>query len=289
MNPDFDDFDDVPGQQNEEPRSRSLPRLVVGVAIVAFIALAWYAYRSGSDAVKPGEIEYVEAESEGYKEKPEEPGGEEFPHKDKTIYDAISPYAADDAPKVEKLLPEPEQPVKPKEIARSKADSWVNDTIRTADKELEAAPAANAGKTAVEKSDSLSKEIEKSIAAATDSDAPVAKPVAKAEAPKPEPVKPQAKPVAAAKPAAPAAASSGSYKVQLGAYKTEAEAKQTAARILAKNGDVLAGKAQSIQRAELPNGVFFRLRFGGFATTEAAKAACAKLSARGQGCFYAGK
>lgn len=284
MNPDFDDYDDVPGAQGDEPRTRALPRLVVVVAVLAFIALAWYAYRSGSDSVKPGDIEFVEAGSKGYKERPEEPGGEEFPHKDKTIYDAISPYAADDAPKVEKLLPEPEEPVKPKEVASGSAESWVNDGIRKQDEAQDAA--AQPAKTVEEKAAELSKEVEASIAAPVAVKPVEVKPVATkpVEAAKPAP-KPA--PVVAEKPAA--AASSGSYKVQLGAYKTEAEAKQTAARILGKNGDVLSGKPQSIVRADLPNGTFYRLRIGGFATPEAAKAACSKLSSRGQGCFYAGK
>lgn len=315
MNPDFDDFDDVPQQPSDEPRSRALPRLVVVVAIAGFVALAWYAYQSGSDSMRTGEIEFVEADSDSYKEKPAEPGGEEFPHKDKTIYDAISPYAADDAPKVEKLLPEPEQPVKP--VAESKAsDTWVSDAVR--EKEEPSAPVqtktvedaaiasaiAASEKTAAQKSEELSKEIEKSIESAEPikTAAPVeakpaeVKPVevksveVKNETVKPVPVvTPVPKPVVVEKPAVSQVASSGVYKIQLGAYKTEAEAKQTASRIISKNGDVLSGKPQFIVKADLPNGTFYRLRFGGFTSPEAAKAACGKLSGRGQGCFYAGK
>lgn len=315
MNPDFDDFDDVPQQSSDEPRSRALPRLVVIVAVAGFVALAWYAYQSGSDSMRTGEIEFVEAESDSYKEKPAEPGGEEFPHKDKTIYDAISPYAADDAPKVEKLLPEPEQPVKP--VVESKAsDTWVSDAVREKEEPAESAPSESvenaaiasaitaSEKTAAQKSEALSKSIEKSIASVepVKTAAPVevkpaqVKPVdtkpaeVKAEAAKPAPVAtPAPKATAVEKSPAPQVASSSVFKIQLGAYKTEAEAKQTASRIVGKNGDVLSGKPQFIVKADLPNGTFYRLRFGGFTSPEAAKAACSKLTGRGQGCFYAGK
>lgn len=304
MNTDFDDYDDVATPQTEdEPRSRVLPRVVVGVAVAGFLGLAWYAYQSGSDSMRTGEIEFVEAEAGAYKEKPLDAGGEEFPHKDKTIYDAISPYAADDAPKVEKLLPEPEEPVKPAITAtEEKPTKPATNTV-----ESEAVKAVSAPATVAEKSESLAKEVEASIAKAA---APVVKPV-DLEAPvaatpekKPEPITPEptkVAPVAAATPkpsaqplvapaASPAAgAATGPFKVQVGAYKSEAEAKQMAARIAAKFGAALGGKAHTISRADLPNGTFYRLRFGGFATADAAKAACAKLSAGGQGCFFAGK
>ncbi len=313
MNPDFDDFDDVPQQQEEERSNRSLPRLVVGVVVVAFICLAWYAYRSGSDSLQGGEIEFVEAEDQGFKERPAEPGGEEFLHKDKTIYDAISSYEADGAPKVEKLLPEPEQPVKPKEMGDASSDTWVSDEVRKESGKSEVdAPATTdpvqsalvaSEQNAAAKAEALSKAVEKSIAGTEEAEAktvtkteatpaPVAKtePVKEPAAAKP-PVteaKPKATPAPASAPTS-TANSSGVYKIQLGAYKSEAEAKQTASRILGKNGDLLSGKPQFIVRADLANGTYYRLRFGGFASPEAAKAACGKLSARSQACFYAGK
>lgn len=310
MNPDFDDFDDVPSaQRDDETRSRVLPRVVVAVAIAGFIGLAWYAYQSGSDSMRTDDIAFVEAETTDYKERPAEAGGEEFPHKDKTIYDAISPYAADDAPKVEKLLPEPEQPVKPE--ATASADTFVKDSEVAAKEKASdsaqtaalASAVASTTESTAEKSKQLAKEVEATIAKV--SDKPIENPapaeIAKAtEAksastpPAPEVTAQPKAPEVAAKPtpvAAPAPQTSGNgpFKVQLGAYKSESEANQTAKRILGKNGDVLAGKSQFIVKADLPNGTFYRLRFGGFATPEAAKSACATLTGRGQGCFFAGK
>ena len=93
-------------------------------------------------------------------------------------------------------------------------------------------------------------------------------------------------PDAAKKPAA--AKATGAYQIQLGAYKSEAEATANWKKISGKFAGVLAG-GPVIVKADLPSGTFYRLRTGGFASSDAAKAACAKLSAQGQACFPAGK
>ena len=91
------------------------------------------------------------------------------------------------------------------------------------------------------------------------------------------------------KSAAPAVASGSGFKIQLGAFKSQAEADQNWARISSKHADILGGYAHLVVKADLPNGTYYRLRVSGYATADAAKQACAKLSARGQGCFFAGK
>ncbi len=80
----------------------------------------------------------------------------------------------------------------------------------------------------------------------------------------------------------------GNYKVQLGAFKSETEALTQWKKIVAKNSDVLHGAA-IVVKADLPSGTFYRLRASGYASADAAKAACAKLALRGQACFPAGK
>lgn len=72
----------------------------------------------------------------------------------------------------------------------------------------------------------------------------------------------------------------GGTQVQLGAYKSEQEAQAAWKKISAKFPAVLGG-SPSIIKAELDNGTFYRLR----TAVSDAKAACAKLSAKGQACF----
>lgn len=89
----------------------------------------------------------------------------------------------------------------------------------------------------------------------------------------------QAAPVAkkdAAKLAVNATAASG--QIQLGAYKSQEEAETAWKKIASKNG--LSG-SPVIVKADLPNGMFYRLR----TVASDPKAACAKLVAKGQACF----
>lgn len=324
MKPDFGDFQGR-GGQGPAGASRAVSWLVLGLAASGFVALAWYAYQSGSESVKSDDIVTIEADSSAYKTAPENPGGEEFPHQDKTIYNAID-GSGEGEEKVEKLLPEPEEPLPPsQEIVASEpkeatANTWVNDKLRTQDEKDEAKANAEPEAAApAEAAPEAAKPVEVPEAPVAEKATPVAeKPVevVKEVAPKPLPVKLAApavtkempkgteipKPIIAPtvpaqetapvaetpKPAAPAAAN-GAFKVQLGAYGSQAEAESNWARIKGKLGDVIGGNPHEIIKAVLPNGTYYRLRVGGFASPDAAKAACTKISARAQGCFYVGK
>jgi hypothetical protein len=352
MNDDYDDFEDEPRSGNSGLRGRSLQRLIVVVAVGAFLSLAVYAYRSSDNNGAQSEaIETVEADTASYKEKPTDPGGETFPHKDKTIYEAIAPQNGAADPKAEKLLPEPEQPQTPPQAAKAEASGWVNADVKAPASqptdvkpvEPKEAPVSAAG--AEEKTASLSKEIEKSLATveakapqpvapavvaphvaavqenkveevakseaapaapapaadvaesksaevkvAAPQPTPAAKPAEVAPAPKTAAVKKPAEKPAPAKavPAKPMIVK-GKYMVQLGAYKSEAEAKQTAKRIAEKHRDILGSRPQTIVRADVNGATFYRLRIGGFSNADATKAACAVLTKRSQACFPAGK
>ncbi|MGB8602077.1 MAG: SPOR domain-containing protein [Rhizomicrobium sp.] len=136
---------------------------------------------------------------------------------------------------------------------------------------------------------------------------PAAKvPAQKPVAAKPVEAKPEAKsvaaPKAAAKPAeksaekaavaekpvAKTAVKAGSYMLQLGAYKTEAEADTAWKSYKAKHAAALGGAAPDIQKADLGDkGTWYRLRTGPFASKDAAGAQCDKLKADGGSCFPA--
>lgn len=289
---DFDDFDDY--NNEETPRSRAMSWVVLAIALSGFVALAWYAYHSGSQSVTDGQLVVIKADESPIKEKPADAGGEQFPHQDKTIYDTISPYRTGDNTKVEKLLPEPEEPIIEEE-QQSATKTWVNDKLRTVS---DAEEKINAQ---LEKTEAAKKEEPKAEAAKPASVVEAKKEEPKVEAPKHE--APKAKPVeevkkeeskatapAPAPTPAPAVSSGSGYKVQLGAYGSEAEAEQNWARISGKHAGILSGFSHVIVKAEVPGkGTFYRLRVSGFETPDMAKQTCAKLSAAGQGCFYAGR
>lgn len=311
MRPDLDEFEEM-NEAGSERSSRAMSWVVLSVAVIGFGALAYYAYQSGTQSVGDGQMLVVEADSSPIKEAPADPGGEQFPHKDKTIYDTLSPYRTDEQ-KVEKLLPDPEEPVIPEpavgesEPAKTEAtSSYVNNESANktstevepapvkpvpASEEAAAAPVAETPKAEVKPAPVEVAEVPVATKTTT---VPEKKPEpVKVEAPKAEPVKaPAPKPVAEKKPApAPvktAPAATGDFKVQLGAFKSEAEARTTWSKLTAKHGDVIKG-SPIIVKADVNGTTFYRLRASGFASADAAKKACTTLSGRGQACFFAGK
>lgn len=324
MRPD-DDYDDLAPEIEEAPRSRAMSWLVLAVAVGGFAALFYYAYYSGSKSAQDGEVLVVEADDAPIKQTPENPEGEQFANQDKTIYDVISPNAATQETG-EKLLPDPEEPViidRDEEASAPAAHApapttYVSKEIATAAPAVDPvdasslkpadaiAPLAPAEPKKAEPVVAPLKKVETPVEPLRKADVPaktgaptfvneapvVTKKEAPAVAPAPAPVKKPAAPEVVKKPAAPAAAaapaSGGSYKVQLGAFKSEAEARATWGKITSKFAGTISG-SPIIVKADLPNGTFYRLRASGFASPEAAKAACAKLAAAKQACFPAGK
>jgi cell division septation protein DedD len=107
-----------------------------------------------------------------------------------------------------------------------------------------------------------------------------------------------AQPSAAASPEAPAstatapaatqaaALSTGSFRIQLAAVKSEAAAKKTWKRLVAKHQDLLGPLTMEIVRADLGGqGIYYRVQAGPFTDKTAARDACAKLKAQGQQCL----
>lgn len=103
-------------------------------------------------------------------------------------------------------------------------------------------------------------------------------------------VKPKEEPKAAIKkenvaPAAPAD-DKGVIKVQLGAYRSEKEAKDAWDVMLKKHAGLLADVQPSIVKADLgAKGIYYRLRVGKFPSPVEASVLCAKLTSVGQQCI----
>jgi hypothetical protein len=101
----------------------------------------------------------------------------------------------------------------------------------------------------------------------------------------PAPLKPAAmKPVDT--PAKPAA--SGSYLLQVGAFKSDAEARTAWKAYQSKHAALLNGFGPDVQKVDLGDkGTWYRLRIASFADKDAAVAVCDRLKAQGGSCFLA--
>ena len=94
-----------------------------------------------------------------------------------------------------------------------------------------------------------------------------------------------AKPLAAVPaPASPAAA--GGYVLQIGAYKSQADAETAWKAYQGRHAALLAGHSQNIQQVDLgEKGTWYRLRVGGLGDREVALALCDRLKADGGSCI----
>ncbi|MEQ8807341.1 MAG: SPOR domain-containing protein, partial [Rhodospirillales bacterium] len=99
-------------------------------------------------------------------------------------------------------------------------------------------------------------------------------PAAKAESPAPS------------APAATETAAVDGWQVQLAASRAATAAKAEGERLKQKHSDVLGKLTVSIMRADLgAKGVFYRIRLGPARDKDQARAVCAQLAKRGQGCL----
>jgi len=85
-----------------------------------------------------------------------------------------------------------------------------------------------------------------------------------------------------------APAAGGAYVLQIGAYKSEADADAAWKTYSAKHGATLSGHTKDVKQVDLgEKGTWYRLRVGSFADKNAAAAMCSKLTAEGGACFPA--
>ncbi|HEY2035358.1 MAG TPA: SPOR domain-containing protein [Rhizomicrobium sp.] len=156
----------------------------------------------------------------------------------------------------------------------------------------EAAPAAEAPKPSAMAQAPVTKPAEKPVVATLKpveakpvppESKPVSKPVETATLPPPAAVKP-----AAAETASPApAAAAGAYVLQIGAYKSQADA-DTAWKAFKSKHPMTSGYSEDVRKADLGDkGTWYRLRMGSFAGKSAAASFCERLKSDGGSCLVA--
>ncbi len=107
-----------------------------------------------------------------------------------------------------------------------------------------------------------------------------------ATVPEPEATAPPAPLGPTAAPSHPVAG--GAYLLQIGAYKSEAEADAAWRIYQSRHTATLQGYAKDVKQVDLgAKGTWYRLRVGGFASKEQAAQLCGKLTAEGGACFPA--
>jgi hypothetical protein len=317
----YEDFD---SEEEGKGPFKLLPLLIVLLAVGGFAAIAWYAYDSTSSNNDLVDVPLIKAEAEPYKSKPSDPGGMEIAYEDKKIYDVLEGKNAADSTADKKVAnPKLEEPMAREKLVQQMDQSAKSVTAKNLP--APSANNAPGSAEKIVGSTITAKPVAPATATrATAPVAPVvaSKPVT---APTPAPVvdaKPVMKPAttnsassedddlakalnsvavmnqqrnntvanAAAKPSlaqvTSGVSSSGSYRAQLAAFKSQHEAEQSWQNLASKHRDVLGGVGHNIEKADLGDkGIFYRLRVGPFTNKEDAGSFCRSMSSRSQGCF----
>ena len=304
-----EDDDDVEGSR--------LPLLIVLALLVLamFGGVVWLAYTQGV-ARGRGETPVLTAAAGPEKIAPAQAGGNNVPYQGFKIYEQPAP-SDDNADATPAAAPAAQQPAAP--VAQAPAPVAKSDTPppalkqQTAPVEAKPAPVAVAkpepqkvvappppvakptpapvkAAAAPAKPEAAPKSMAALIQQANSTPTPPAKATAAPVPAGPATGAPRqlvaaapvaAKPVAAAKPAA-----TGAYVLQIGAYKSQADADAAWKAYKAKHAALLSGYAPDVQQAELgEKGTWYRLRIAGFADRDGASATCDRLKADGGNCF----
>jgi cell division septation protein DedD len=302
---------------------RSRSAFMVGSALLGAIALGGalaFAYKQSGGGLSGEQPPLVTADSRPVKELPDQPGGKEFPHKNKLIYDRLQ---NGDEPESERLVPRQENVAVPAlppsadgpaPVASTDFGNPTTQAVGGAEPAVASIDDASAEggprkvKTMVVRPDgSMAAPPEEAAAeapaaaeaapqaAAAAGAAPQAAPAAPpaapaapqaAEAPQqvaalPAPP-PEAKPKPAAQPAAATPAAATKYVVQVGSKKNQTDALASFADMQQKYPKLLASYRPMVQKADLgAKGVWYRLRIGPIVDKTAATKLCSQLKSQG--------
>lgn len=90
--------------------SRMIRLSAIALAFVSVVALAVILFSSTKQPVDPASVPVVAAETDTFREKPEDAGGMAVANRDSTVFDAQQNQPAHSG-QIEQLIPEPEQPI----------------------------------------------------------------------------------------------------------------------------------------------------------------------------------
>jgi hypothetical protein len=251
-----------PREEEDGPRSGRLLR--VGIALVVMGVFAgglWFAYTQGmrhsGDSTGSADIPLIRADNRPFKVKPQNPGGMQIPDRDMLIY-------GQQRPQIEHLLPPPEQPMaRPAPPPPSPVPPQVQTAV--------VAPSAA-----------------QQTAAPSGPGSPVP---AAASQPAPDPIGERIGQLTAATPPRPAPSptapgKTGGLRLQLGAVRSESEARGEWQRLKRKNADLLGNLSAVAIRADLGDkGIYYRIQAGPLADATTADRVCGELRQRHLACL----
>ena len=243
-------------------QSRWFPLASVVAAVVVFSGIVSYAYKQGSQSGANATTPIIEADAGEIKQKPENPGGMEVPFQDAVVFDQLQKTPETKSGEtVENLLAPPEQPV-------AAATTTAPTETKTADATAQPEAAVTQPEAVTPEEQTVPKApdtiaVEKAAPAETPVTAKtedIKDVVAKTAETKPEEVKKMAETAPASAPAK-ANIQSGSYRIQMGAFRDETAARAAWAKFQKEFSSQLASVTPDFPRADLGDkGTFYRVQ-----------------------------
>ena len=285
-------------EEEEDVEGSRLPLLIVLALLVLamFAGVVWLAYTQGV-ARGRGETPVLTAANGPERVAPQDGGGN-VPYQGFKIYEQPAP--PDDSAEAPAAKPAPAPvavtPAPPPVVKAEAPPAPKPAPVKPVPAKIEPAPA----KPAPVKTETPPKSVAALIQQANSE---ASKPAPKAPPPAAKPAgapsvqatgaprsltpPPQVAAAAPAKLVAPATpATNGSYMLQIGAFKSQAEAAAAWKTYQARHAALLSGYSDNVQQADLgEKGTWYRLRVGGFADKEVATALCDRLKADGGACM----
>lgn len=285
-------------EEDDDVEGSRLPLLIVLALLVLamFAGVVWLAYTQGV-ARGRGETPILTAANGPEKVVPQQPGGTNVPYQGFKIYEQPAPAddAADETLPVDAAQP---APVTPPPVAAAPVAPAPVATAPKPAPSVAAPPAASpkpAASAPAKPAAAPPKTVASLIQQSQTTPPPAARPATPAPAttatgaPRaltPAPAATAPKPATPAPVAAAPAAASGAYVLQIGAFKTQAEADTAWRTYRGKHAALLTGYSPDVRQVELgEKGTWYRLRIAGFNDREVASALCDRLKADGGGCF----
>lgn len=262
-------------EEDDDVEGSRLPLLIVLALLVLamFAGVVWLAYTQGV-ARGRGETPILTAANGPEKVAPPQAGGTNVPYQGFKIYEQPAPADdGSDAPPVDAAQPAPATPA-PVAAAPKPAAATPPPAPKPAASAVAPKPAAAPPKTVASLIQQSQTAPPPAMKPAVTNGAPSATSAPRALAPAtPAPV--------AATPAA-----AGSYVLQIGAFKSQAEADAAWRAYRGKHAALLTGYSPDVRQVDLgEKGTWYRLRIAGFNDREVASALCDRLKADGGGCF----
>ncbi len=263
-------------EEDDDVEGSRLPLLIVLALLVLamFAGVVWLAYTQGV-ARGRGETPILTAANGPEKVAPPQAGGTNVPYQGFKIYEQPAPADdASDAPPVDAAQPAPATPA-PVAAAPKPAAATPPPAPKPA------AASAPAPKPAAAPPKTVASLIQQSQTVPP----PAMKPAVTTGAPSATSA-PRALTPAAPVPVAATPAAAGSYVLQIGAFKSQAEADAAWRAYRGKHAALLTGYSPDVRQVDLgEKGTWYRLRIAGFNDREVASALCDRLKADGGGCF----